>query len=82
MENKKYERKNGTGVLFTNDKMQSDKHPNMSGTILTPDGKEYRIAAWTKQGSKGKYLSLALSEKQSTNNKSEFNDEPLNDLPF
>lgn len=87
---KKFERKNGTGALFTNEKVLSEKHPNMSGTIVTPDGKEYRIAAWTKQGNKGRYLSLAISEKKeqsennfSSNNSNQNNSEDtLNDLPF
>lgn len=75
---KKFERKNGTGVLFYNENVASEKHPNLSGTILTPDGKEYRIVAWKKQGKRGEYFSLALNEP-----KAQINSElPSNDLPF
>ena len=84
---KKFERKNGTGVLFTNETLKSDKHPIMNGTIVTPDGVEYRIAAWSKLGKKGKYLSLALSEMKESNQNNFGSTEnnstdALNDLPF
>tara|TARA_R110000868_G_scaffold30354_1_gene112434 strand:+ start:29 stop:277 length:249 start_codon:yes stop_codon:yes gene_type:complete len=82
MEKKKFEQKNGTGVLFTNNKRETEKHPTMTGKIVTPDGIEYRISAWTKEGANGKYLSLALSEnKEFTKEKKESNT-PFNDLPF
>ena len=77
---KKFERKNGTGNLFINEKKSTDKHPNMIGTILTPDGIEYSVSAWTKEGKKGKYLSLSIQVPRENNNTSTkiSND----DLPF
>lgn len=78
---KKFEPKNGTGVLFINDKRENEKHPNMKGKILTPDGIEYFISAWTKEGKNGKFLSLAINEAKAHPMK-EIKSEPFNDLPF
>jgi uncharacterized protein (DUF736 family) len=59
---KKYETKPGTGAMFQN-KSDNDKAPNMRGTIITPDGKEWEISGWTRTSGKGdKYLSLAVKE--------------------
>lgn len=79
---KKFERKNGTGVLFKNSIMKSDKHPEMSGSVVTPDGHEYRIVAWSRLTKKGeKFLSLALSEPVKKENIDSV-DLNSNDLPF
>lgn len=77
---KKFERKNGTGVLFINEKKTTEKHPNMTGTFLTPDGAEYQISAWTKEGKKGKYLSLSIQLPRDWNGTTESNKN--DDLPF
>ena len=79
---KKFEQKNGTGVLFINDKRENEKHPNMKGKILTPDGVEYFISAWTKEGKNGKYLSIALREPNEVQQTKVNSSEPFNDLPF
>jgi len=60
---KKFERKLGSGAMFTNIKKENDTQPDLTGVILTPDGKEYKIAGWKKEGKKGKYLSLSIKEK-------------------
>ncbi len=51
------------GVLFKNDKKESKKHPDYTGKINV-GGKEMRIAAWIKEGQKGKFMSLMVSEFQ------------------
>ena len=62
MENKS-EQKNNSGVLFTNDKKETDKHPHYKGNI-TVDGKDYWLSAWIKEGKSGKFMGLAVSPKE------------------
>ena len=62
---KKFEQKDGTGVLFVNDKKEKETHPDHTGNIMV-NGTKYRLAAWLKKGNKGKYLSLAISEFNDT----------------
>lgn len=66
MENSKhktnYTQKPGSGALFVNTKRTSALQPDVTGTITMPDGKSWRLAGWTKHGSTGKFLSLAVSE--------------------
>jgi hypothetical protein len=58
-----YEKKDMEGVLFKNTDRKTDKHPNAQGTALI-DGVEYWVSAWTKEGSKGKFQSLAFKRKE------------------
>lgn len=51
------------GVLFREQEKKSDKSPDYTGK-LDVDGKEYRLAGWIKDGQRGKFLSLAISEPQ------------------
>lgn len=55
-----YEHKNNSGSLFKNTEKKSDNHPDYSGS-LNIEGVTYRIAAWAKDGAKGKFLSIAAS---------------------
>lgn len=48
------------GVLFKNDKKDSDKHPDYTGKINV-DGKNLRLSAWIKQGKNGKFMALQVS---------------------
>lgn len=52
------------GVLFKNDKKETDKHPDYTGKIDV-GGREMRLAAWIKEGQKGKFMSLTVSEFKS-----------------
>lgn len=60
--------KNGQGSLFPNQKREKDTHPNMTGKLIVPDGvqpgDELRIAAWTKESERGKWLSLNAEKAQ------------------
>jgi hypothetical protein len=58
-----YEQKNMSGAIFDNDRKQNDRQPDMTGNCII-DGKPYRISAWRKPGSRGEFLSLAFSEPQ------------------
>lgn len=51
-----------TGVLFVNDKRETENHPNFTGRIII-GGKQYSLSAWEKESRDGKpYLSLAVRE--------------------
>jgi len=77
------EKRDNSGVLFKNDKKESEKHPDYKGN-LTVDGKDYWLSAWIKEGKGGKFMGLALSPKdeaplRAPPAKTKFVDE---DLPF
>lgn len=55
-----YEQRDNSGTLFKNDKRTTDKHPNATGTALI-GGVAYRVSAWTKEGTKGKFQSLSFT---------------------
>ena len=57
------EKKDNSGVLFKNDKKESEKHPDYKGNI-TVDGKDYWLSAWVKEGKSGKFMGLAVSPKE------------------
>ena len=60
-EKKKYVQPENRGNLFVNEKKQKDSHPDFQGTINI-NGKEWALAAWNKEGNRGDYLSISVSE--------------------
>jgi hypothetical protein len=56
-----FEHKNGSGSLFKNEK-KVPTAPDYTGSIKDHAGKSWRLSAWVKDGNKGKFLSLAISE--------------------
>lgn len=79
-----YEQRDMSGSLFRNDKKESEKHPNMTGSAMI-DGVEYYVSGWTKESAKGKWVSLAFKQKDKEAPKTATRasvDELDNDLPF
>lgn len=65
-----------SGVLFRNEqKQEGDKRPDYTGKIDV-DGTEYRLAGWVREGRKGKFLSLKISEPRS-DGRSDAEDSPF-----
>tara|TARA_Y100000385_G_C13070709_1_gene628913 strand:+ start:1525 stop:1761 length:237 start_codon:yes stop_codon:yes gene_type:complete len=76
-----YEHQNGNGSLFKNTNKTNDNQPDYSGSIKLQDGSNQQIAAWIKEGAKGKFFSIKLSDpyvKQEAAKVAETSD----DLPF
>ena len=57
-----YVPKNNTGSLFKNDRKDSDRHPDYTGSIIV-DGVSYWLSAWVKEGQRGKFFSMAVKPK-------------------
>lgn len=52
----------GFGQLFRNKYKEKEKQPDHKGSMTTPDGKEWEISAWIKEGRNGKFFSIAIQE--------------------
>ena len=77
------DKKDNSGVLFKNDKIENERSPNYKGNI-TVNGQDYWLSAWIKEGKSGKFMGLAVSPKEDYQpkqapKKASFADE---DLPF
>ena len=58
---------NNRGVLFKNDKRESENQPLYRGNINV-DGTDYWISAWVKKSAKGdSFMSLSVSPKEASN---------------
>lgn len=62
-----YEMKPGSGSMFRNHKKETEKHPDLRGEIMTPDGKRWQVSGWSKTSDKaGKWLALSIQEPYKT----------------
>jgi hypothetical protein len=50
------------GVLFKNDRKESDRHPEYKGSINV-NGEEFWLSSWVKDGKNGKFMSLSITPK-------------------
>lgn len=83
-----YEVRDNSGTLFINDKKESDKHPDRSGSAMI-DGVEYWVSGWIKKGAKGQFMSLAFKRKGQaqrpdpiSSGRQSINDDMNDDIPF
>jgi len=79
-----FEQRELSGSLFRNEKKTEDKHPHMTGSALI-DGVEYWVSAWTKEGAKGRWQSLAFKRKEAARETPEPKrpmDDMTDDIPF
>lgn len=82
-----YQQRDMSGQLFKNDKGDNPKRPDYRGSI-TIGGVEYELAAWIKEGQRGKFMSLnakvkeARQEKPQTISNNMQPDEFDDSLPF
>lgn len=58
-----YEHKAGTFSLFKNDKGDNESRPDYKGEGKDLDGKAIEVAAWLKDGGRGKFMSCTLKLK-------------------
>jgi len=58
-----YEMRAGQGSLFKNDQKTTDKHPNLKGRVMLPNGEVRWVSGWTKTNVAGeKWISLSIGE--------------------
>jgi len=62
-----YEHKPGTFSLFKNDKGGNEARPDYRGEGKDLQGKSIEVAAWLKEGSKGKFMSCTFKLAQVRN---------------
>tara|TARA_R110000868_G_scaffold388686_1_gene657710 strand:+ start:150 stop:392 length:243 start_codon:yes stop_codon:yes gene_type:complete len=77
-----YEIRELSGSLFKNEKKTEEKHPQMQGSCLI-EGVEYWVSAWTKEGAKGRWQSLAFKRKDAKPDAKPASIEQMDDdIPF
>lgn len=76
------------GTLFRNDRRESDKHPQYTGSINV-NGEEFWLSAWIKESRDGskKFFSLSVKEKEQRGSKPQgsnvgLKDQLNDDIPF
>lgn len=67
-----FELKPGSGTLFKNDKDGNDARPDYRGEIKLESGETLRLAAWIKEGQKGKFMSLKIDQPREQSREQSF----------
>lgn len=76
-----YEQRDNSGSLFKNDRKQTEKHPDYTGSIRIK-GTDFHLAAWLKKSKTGKnYMSVSIG-KQVIKGAERAGDEYPEDIPF
>lgn len=57
-----YEHRPGQGSMFNNDYKDTDRHPDMKGQFMDPNGVLWDVAGWWKDGRNGQFLSLSVQQ--------------------
>ena len=58
-----YEMRAGQGSLFKNDKKTEERHPNLKGRVMLPNGEVRWVSAWTKKTAAGEsWISLSIGD--------------------
>lgn len=57
-----FQQRDNSGVLFKNDKGDNPSRPDYRGDLMV-DGQPYELAAWIKDGARGKFMSLSVKPK-------------------
>jgi hypothetical protein len=87
-----YEMREGSGSLFKNDKDGNEMRPDYRGDALI-NGQVLEVAAWIKEGKKGKFMSLSFKPKEvvpmsqrapspAPKKQATTPDDPFGDVPF
>ena len=59
-----FEHKPGSFSLFKNDRKTADNQPDYKGPGKDLQGNEIEVAAWLKDGGKGKFMSCSFKVKE------------------
>ena len=71
------------GVLFKNDRKETEKHPDYTGSINVA-GHDYWLSAWIKKGKRGKFMSLSIKIKDGkpSPNTKRVKEDMADEIPF
>ena len=72
-----------SGTISKNDRKVKDNHPDIRGKC-TIDGREFWISGWLREGSSGKFYSLAFQPKdeQASSTRTRPAIEDSDEIPF
>lgn len=72
----------GSFSLFKNDRKTADTHPDYKGEGADLDGKSIEVAAWLKEGKKGKFMSCSFKPARVREDAEKSRKTDDEDLPF